>query len=182
MTTSALGPFTIPFSVSLIAFLAYGSQLLFCFIEPGPLRFREGLAFNGLVLAAYIGYLRSCYTNPGWIPKHWKGQKVQTGTGQAKTRWCKKCQASKPPRAHHCKACTRCIPKMDHHCPWTTSCISYRTFPHFCRFLLYSVLAMLFLSYLLYLRVMIIWDSRNLPSVGQDPSSQGETLLTQSVD
>jgi len=31
---------------------------------------------------------------------------------------CSKCEAVKPPGAHHCRICGRCIKKMDHHCPW----------------------------------------------------------------
>lgn len=30
-------------------------------------------------------------------------------------RFCKKCQAYKPPRTHHCRRCGRCILRMDHH-------------------------------------------------------------------
>lgn len=30
---------------------------------------------------------------------------------------CKRCNISKPPRAHHCSICKRCVLKMDHHCP-----------------------------------------------------------------
>ena len=33
-------------------------------------------------------------------------------------RFCDKCKAIKPDRAHHCSVCGRCVLKMDHHCPW----------------------------------------------------------------
>ena len=33
-------------------------------------------------------------------------------------RYCKHCQAWKPPRAHHCSAMGRCVLKMDHYCIW----------------------------------------------------------------
>lgn len=32
-------------------------------------------------------------------------------------KYCRKCKAFKPSRAHHCSICGRCIIKMDHHCP-----------------------------------------------------------------
>mgnify|MGYP002655283933 CR=1 FL=1 len=32
-------------------------------------------------------------------------------------KYCKRCKAYKPPRAHHCSMCRRCVVKMDHHCP-----------------------------------------------------------------
>lgn len=54
---------------------------------------------------------------------------------------------------------------MDHHCPWTANCVGHRAFPHFLRFLSYSVVAMSFLAYFLYLRVAHIWSHRAMPSV-----------------
>lgn len=64
---------------------------------------------------------------------------------------------------------------MDHHCPWTINCVSHRTFPHFFRFLFYSVTAMLYLEYLLYIRLAILFQNRSLPSV-RCPSSVINTL------
>jgi palmitoyltransferase len=57
-----------------------------------------------------------------------------------------------------------CIPKMDHHCPWTTNCVSYTTFPHFLRFVLYAVISMSILTYHLFKRIFVIWDNRKLPA------------------
>lgn len=54
---------------------------------------------------------------------------------------------------------------MDHHCPWTANCVGHRTFPHFLRFLFYSVAAMSYLAYFLYIRVAHLWTHRNMPSV-----------------
>ncbi|KAG7293220.1 hypothetical protein NEMBOFW57_003266 [Staphylotrichum longicolle] len=94
-------------------------------------------------------------------------------------RWCKKCAAPKPLRAHHCRHCARCIPKMDHHCPWTGTCVSLHTFPHFLRFLLYTNLSLWYLASLLRVRLAALWADRALPaylgpSVG---SLVGLTLL-----
>ncbi|KDQ20944.1 hypothetical protein BOTBODRAFT_151917 [Botryobasidium botryosum FD-172 SS1] len=51
-------------------------------------------------------------------------------------RWCRKCSAPKPERAHHCSECNRCVLKMDHHCPWLGSkCVGHRTYPAFLHFL-----------------------------------------------
>jgi hypothetical protein len=37
------------------------------------------------------------------------------GLGSANT--CKKCNCTRPERAHHCSVCKRCVNKFDHHCP-----------------------------------------------------------------
>ena len=62
---------------------------------------------------------------------------------------------------------------MDHHCPWTANCVSEVTFPHFFRFLVYAVLAMIQLEYMLCARVAVIWGNRQLPSVGSQPHLLG---------
>ena len=118
----------LPAVSSLIAFLAYTSQWLFHRIEPGPLSPGEAYIFNALVACIFICYWRTCLTDPGTIPKDWhesiSGQESdakQTASKAAaqSNRWCRRCEAFKPPRAHHCKTCKRCIMKMDHHCVWT---------------------------------------------------------------
>ncbi|KAI0752861.1 DHHC palmitoyltransferase-domain-containing protein [Daedaleopsis nitida] len=51
-------------------------------------------------------------------------------------KWCKKCSAPKPERAHHCGACGRCVLKMDHHCIWLgQTCIGHRNHASFVHFL-----------------------------------------------
>jgi ribosomal protein L40E len=55
-------------------------------------------------------------------------------------RFCKKCQARKPDRAHHCSTCQRCVLKMDHHCPWLATCIGLRNHKAFLLFLIYTSL------------------------------------------
>ena len=60
-----------------------------------------------------------------------------TAKSNGEIRFCKKCQARKPDRAHHCSSCRRCVLKMDHHCPWLATCIGLRNHKAFILFLIY---------------------------------------------
>ncbi|KAK8061452.1 palmitoyltransferase pfa4 [Apiospora phragmitis] len=161
----------VPAVCLLIAFLGYGSQVLFSRspdLEPGHVPSDPGR-----------------YTFPPSItkPNHSddEGEKAGTqvknkavggndGSAMSTTRngisqkRCKKCRLPKPPRSHHCRICGRCIPKMDHHCPWTSNCVSLQTFPHFLRFLVYTNLSLWTLLYLVFQRFHALWANRHLPA------------------
>ncbi|KAE8320925.1 DHHC zinc finger membrane protein [Aspergillus sergii] len=157
----------IPAVCTLISFLAYTSQYFFKNFEPAPLREQELWRINIFALCIWISYYRACTVDPGRVPRDWRprdGKQLEADRASGRQRWCRRCEAFKPPRAHHCKTCQRCIPKMDHHCPWTANCVSHFTFPHFMRFLFYAVVGMSYLETLLFERVSIVWASRNLPS------------------
>lgn len=157
----------IPAVSVLISFLAYTSQYFFHHFQPAPLTLDEGWAINVFALCIWICYYRSCFVDPGRFDPKQKSagpSRQETDQNTGRQRWCRRCEAYKPPRAHHCKTCKRCIPKMDHHCPWTSNCVSYFTFPHFFRFLFYAVLGMGYLETLLWQRASIIWNERDMPS------------------
>ena len=103
-----------PIAVSLlISALAYGAQVLFYYTEPSPLDFQEAVTFNLFIGCIWISYARTCSTNPGHVPANWiqASSDYEKGDSDATTapltRWCKKCDRPKPPRAHHCKSCQR---------------------------------------------------------------------------
>lgn len=102
----------------LVIFLAYTPQYLFYYIEPGPLSKTQAIWFNILVLGIWWCYDRACSVDPA--PKGWVAKASRTsadGEDDDDTerilhkgmRWCKKCDAPKPPRAHHCRKCGRYI-------------------------------------------------------------------------
>ncbi|KAI1771167.1 zf-DHHC-domain-containing protein [Hypoxylon cercidicola] len=182
-TEPALQRLAVPAVCVLIAFLAYASQWLFAHspdLAPGPLTPAETYVFNALLLCLWCSYYKACTVDPGRyvfpssVATKGKGKEDEDSDGEelggvegSRTRtqrWCRKCAAPKPPRAHHCKMCRRCIPKMDHHCPWTSNCVSLQTFPHFLRFLVYTNLSLWTLLYLLSQRFLALWEDRHLPA------------------
>ncbi len=100
-------------STAIISFLAYPSQYLFYYIEPGPLRKGDAYIFNILVASVLFCYYRACYADPGRIPADWQDRVQLNGSASdaarlpLQQRWCRKCEMYKPPRAHHCKTCRR---------------------------------------------------------------------------
>jgi palmitoyltransferase ZDHHC2/15/20 len=99
-------------------------------------------------------YTTAVFTPPGsttnnngysTLPTH-VGPNVASLTvkSNGEMRFCKKCQARKPDRAHHCSTCRRCVLKMDHHCPWLATCIGLRNHKAFLLFLIYTTFFSLF--------------------------------------
>ncbi|EKG22264.1 Serine hydrolase [Macrophomina phaseolina MS6] len=167
----------VPAVLVLIAVLGYTSQYLYQHLEPGPLEKDRAITFNVLLACLLVSFTRACLTDPGRVPNGWVPQPVRVhgedkpvkekdeDAPTIRPRWCSKCDAPKPPRAHHCKTCGRCIPKMDHHCPWLANCVSHTTYPHFLRTLIYATSALAYNAYLLYPRAAVVWNKRHLPSV-----------------
>jgi palmitoyltransferase len=171
-----LSHLAVPSVYTLIFFLGYPSQWLLMRLEPRPLTKNELIYANIILPLILLTYSKSVFVDPGTIPKNWAekqevGESAEKREQSAKSRkWCRKCDAAKPPRAHHCKACKRCIPKMDHHCPWTANCVSHRTFPHFLRFLVATTIGLSYLQLLLFTRLQHLWNERDLPSyLGPSP-------------
>lgn len=109
-------PFTVqqlafPAVSVLISFLTFTSQYLLTHIEHASLRDHDLLKANIITVCIGICYYRSCTVDPGRIPKDWKpsDHRHLEGIGE-RQRWCRKCEAFKPPRAHHCRTCGRWVP------------------------------------------------------------------------
>ena len=114
MSDFSIAQLALPGVVALISVLAYGSQILFLHIEPSPLAKGEARSFNLLICCIWVCYFRACFTNPGSVPAGSKspdarenGSSIPDISVHQRQRWCRKCNAAKPPRAHHCKTCGR---------------------------------------------------------------------------
>lgn len=107
----------------------------------------------GIIIFALTNwsYTTAVFTPPGsttndsgysTLPTHETPRATTTLTvkSNGEIRFCKKCQARKPDRAHHCSTCRRCVLKMDHHCPWLATCIGLRNHKAFLLFLIYTSL------------------------------------------
>ncbi|KAI4716203.1 zf-DHHC-domain-containing protein [Aureobasidium sp. EXF-10727] len=180
-------PFTIqqcaiPAVVSLICIIAYPSQWLLRRLGPQPLTKHQSILLHLYALVILFCYYKACFTDPGRIPKDWVPKQSETVEKKEtqRQRWCRKCQAYKPPRAHHCKTYGSplvglilvCIPiSFSPFSPWTANCVSHTTFPHFVRFLFYAVAGMSHLGCILWSRMYHLWTQRDLPSyLGPSPT------------
>lgn len=109
-----LSELAVPFVYGLIFFLAFPSQYLLLHLDPRPITSNEIFAVNVALVLILITYTKTVFVDPGTIPKDW-AEKQEPGHGEKKDeevvsksrKWCRKCDAAKPPRAHHCKACKR---------------------------------------------------------------------------
>ncbi|ORZ18939.1 DHHC palmitoyltransferase-domain-containing protein [Absidia repens] len=152
----------------LIGTLAYTTQqfvlapALGGWSSPQTLKFLGPLNLGILILSYY--YYLAINTDPGKVPEGWEPpysliqtpDQVQAEKGETGPRFCRSCDAYKPPRAHHCRVCRRCILKMDHHCPWINNCVGHGNYPYFFRFVFFVSLTCGYALYLLVWRLMQI--------------------------
>ncbi|CZT08406.1 probable palmitoyltransferase PFA3 [Rhynchosporium agropyri] len=113
---------------------------------------RTGTSLLGITLFILLNwsYTTAVFTSPGTTTGNTGYSSLPTNAPPAATsftvksngelRFCKKCQARKPDRAHHCSTCKTCVLKMDHHCPWLANCVGLRNYKAFLLFLIYTTL------------------------------------------
>lgn len=62
-------------------------------------------------------------------------------------RYCERCEAIRPPRAHHCSVCKKCVIRMDHHCPWVGNCVGLYNHKYFIMFVFHTLIGCLICSF-----------------------------------
>ncbi|ORX94705.1 zf-DHHC-domain-containing protein [Basidiobolus meristosporus CBS 931.73] len=152
----------------LIAFLGISCQIFAVIPHYGGLNTTSIsilIPFNILLFFLCWNYYLTCTTDPGMIPQNWEpkleGEEVTVIEVKKKNnepRYCRTCNAFKPPRAHHCSSCERCVLKMDHHCPWVNSCVGHHNYGYFIRFLFFVDVTCGICLYLLCVRAYEIYD------------------------
>ncbi|OSD07323.1 zf-DHHC-domain-containing protein [Trametes coccinea BRFM310] len=112
--------------VYLLTFLAFSSLIVVLARDPGPVvgDKAHGEESGERADGEEESFLEALLAPPEGEEAHGPG------------KWCKKCNAPKPERAHHCGSCGRCVLRMDHHCMWLGGrCIGHRTHASFVHFL-----------------------------------------------
>ncbi|CCF55948.1 hypothetical protein KAFR_0A05130 [Kazachstania africana CBS 2517] len=135
----------------LISFIGYSAHY---FILLDHLSWKLQLWFQFSLSMIWLSYYLAIKADPGSPSIADKNEDIKT----IRT-YCKKCDAYKPPRAHHCKTCNKCILMMDHHCPWTMNCVGFKNYPHFLRFLFWVIVTTAFLLAQLFRRIGFIWTN-----------------------
>ncbi|KAI8375817.1 DHHC palmitoyltransferase-domain-containing protein [Blakeslea trispora] len=126
---------------------------------------------NIFLVSLYVNYYYACTTAPGYTPEGWEPpyavlhppEDVTLPTGITGPRFCKKCNAYKPPRAHHCRQCGQCVLRMDHHCPWIANCVGFGNYSYFVRFVFSVMLCCSYGFCLLFWRLQHIFEARSNP-------------------
>ncbi|XP_065175237.1 palmitoyltransferase ZDHHC3-like [Sycon ciliatum] len=130
-------------------------------ILPNPtlVRWIEFAVFVVFAYLAVTSHLKAMLTNPGTVPLGEDDDVLreycemyetddEVADGEENRRYCQRCEAPKPNRAHHCRTCRRCIRKADHHCIWVNNCVGENNMKFFVLFNFYifviSVLALVY--------------------------------------
>eukprot|EP01035_Chromulina_nebulosa_P020590 gene20590-26698_t len=67
---------------------------------------------------------------------------------------CGRCDAYKPPGAHHDRVSNRCVSRMDHFCPWMNNAIGAKNQKNFILFLIYTDIAAIYIYIVLALHLV----------------------------
>ncbi|KAK9824734.1 hypothetical protein WJX74_002769 [Apatococcus lobatus] len=110
--------------------------------------------FTILIAMTLWSYFACVTTDPGKVPRGWHpfpndeeadaqfslasygGHPV--GSNGQRVRFCRKCKAWKPERAHHDSGTGQCVLRMDHYCIWVLNCVGLLNYKMFLLFLFWT--------------------------------------------
>ncbi|KAF9945615.1 Palmitoyltransferase [Mortierella alpina] len=133
-----------------------------------------------------LGMLCWCYyltmtTDPGSPPLDWNppidGSSIEYKRTTHTPRYCRTCDAYKPPRTHHCRTCKKCVLKMDHHCPWVRNCIGFFNYGHFVRFIFWTTITTSICAALIVLRSLEAYENEQLGINSQSAPSSEQIIV-----
>jgi len=183
-------------SIVVWSYYAYVVHLCILTVESLPEKVILLLLYHLLFFLFTASYWRTVWTRPGDIPSKFQlspseldavenceseesqGVLLQQLTvakdiGVAmrsiggSVRFCEKCSAIKPDRAHHCSVCGACRLKMDHHCPWVNNCVAFFNYKFFILFLAYGLLYCLFIALSTVKYFILFWTKTADGQIGQ---------------
>ncbi|KAF9901027.1 Palmitoyltransferase [Linnemannia zychae] len=138
--------------------------------------------FNFSLVMLCWNYYLTMVTSPGSPPLDWyppiDGSSIEYKTTTHTPRYCRTCDAYKPPRTHHCRICKKCVLKMDHHCPWVRNCVGYYNYGHFVRFITWTTISTFYCMVLLILRCLEAYENEQSGlNLGSRPSQEQMMLI-----
>lgn len=99
-----------------------------------------------LVFSIAFNYYYAVTTDPGRVGdgvyESLRTDILESGA-ESQSSQCRKCNKSRPARAHHCKICGTCVMLMDHHCPWINNCVGYFNRRYFVLFIFWAATGIL---------------------------------------
>ncbi|KAG2487862.1 hypothetical protein HYH03_013578 [Edaphochlamys debaryana] len=136
------------------------------------------LLFTGIAGMTLWSYLAAVTVDPGRVPAGWHPftDELQARAelermsysnyypdrrDPRRPRYCKRCQAWKPERAHHCSVTGRCVLKMDHWCIWVVNCVGLLNYKFFLLFIAWAGVGCL-LAFLLLLPSLLAFFRNDL--------------------
>eukprot|EP01138_Halocafeteria_seosinensis_P015061 gb/GECG01015374.1/.p1 GENE.gb/GECG01015374.1/~~gb/GECG01015374.1/.p1 ORF type:complete len:479 (+),score=42.62 gb/GECG01015374.1/:1-1437(+) len=133
--------------------------------------------FQSFVILITIAHFRAMLTNPGTVKmntaaKHEikpdpnvrrklvervRNDAMKLVYQELTMRYCERCRAIKPPRAHHCSVAQRCVIRMDHNCPWVNNTVGQNNYKFFVLFILYVFIGCSLSVFLTLIRIWWCW-------------------------
>eukprot|EP00388_Colpodella_angusta_P006953 GDKJ01020060.1.p1 GENE.GDKJ01020060.1~~GDKJ01020060.1.p1 ORF type:complete len:349 (+),score=41.62 GDKJ01020060.1:32-1048(+) len=109
-----------------------------------------------LCIYAMICFLLMVFSDPGYVTPEFSekfGDGIPVIDSSSRNMHyvhvytkCRRCELTRPERAHHCSTCGQCVEQLDHHCPWYGNCIGRRNFKLFVTSLTANLLLCVFIA------------------------------------